>query len=357
MKKNLMLLALFAGLTACVPDNAQAAEEEVVNIYSYRQPYLIEPMLKAFTDETGIKTNVVFAKEGIFERVKAEGEHSPADLVFTVDIANLVAGAENHGISQPIVSEVVEKNIPENFIAKDKKWVGLTKRVRLIAVSKDRMKLEEAPKTYEDLADPKYKGKICIRSGKNNYNVSLLASIIAAHDEAYAQKWLQGLKDNLARAPQGNDRAQVKAIAEGICDIAVLNNYYLGNMLFEYDEKAGKVVPNEKQKGWVEAVNVIYPNQAENDRGAHANISGVLLTKYAPNKANALKLIEFLTGDKAQHMYAEVNNEFPLKKDVEASELVKQWGTPKVDPVDMNKIANLREKALLIIDKVQFDGE
>lgn len=351
MKK---ILAPFSLATLAFASTATAADD-VVNIYSYRQPFLIEPFLSKFTEETGIKTNVVFAKKGIFERVKAEGEQSPADLIFTVDIANLTAGAGKHNIAQAINSKTVSANIPAQYIETDNKWVGLTQRVRVIATSKDRLPMTDAPKTYEDLANPRYKGQICIRSGKNKYNVSLIASMIAAHGEADTKKWLEGVKANLARKPQGNDRAQVKGIAEGVCNIAVLNNYYLGKMLYKYDKKQGKNVPNDKQKGWVDQINIIFPNQ--DGRGAHANISGVLLAKNAPNKANAVKLVEFLTSDTAQHMYAELNYEYPLKKGVSASELVSSWGTPKVDSIDMNQIAGLRGKALELVDEVQFDDE
>ncbi len=349
MKKH--LFALSVGLLSL---SAVSAEEQVVNIYSYRQPFLIKPFLTKFTEETGIKTNVVFSKKGIFERVKSEGKDSPADLIFTVDISKLKAGAYKHDIAQPIESETVEKNIPAQYIAKDKKWVGLTKRVRVFAVSKE-MPLSQAPKTYESLADPKYKGQICIRSGKNKYNVSLIASMIAAHGEAEAKKWLEGLKANLARKPQGNDRAQVKAVAEGVCSIAVLNNYYLGKMLFKYDKKLKKNVPNVEQRDWVQKVNIIFPNQE--DRGAHANISGVLLAKNAPHKENALKLINFLTGEQAQAMYAELNYEYPLKEGVQPSALLASWGAPKVDSVSMNKIADLGDTALKLVDEVQFDGK
>lgn len=355
MKKNLIALTTAALAMTGVVQAHDSHDHGEVNIYSYRQPFLIEPFLKAFSEETGIKTNVVFSKKGIFERVKAEGQDSPADVILTVDIANLTAGADKHGIAQPIESKTVETNIPAQFIANDKEWVGLTKRIRVIATSKDRLPLADAPKTYEALADPKYKGKICIRSGKNKYNVSLIASMIAAHGEAETKTWLEGVKANLARKPQGNDRAQVKGIAEGICDIAVLNNYYLGKMLFKYDEAQGKNVPNEKQRGWVDQVNIIFPNQ--DGRGAHANISGVLLAKHAKNKDNALKLIDFLTSDHAQKMYAELNYEYPLKADVPASDLVASWGTPKVDSVDMNKVAELGETALKLVDEVQFDAD
>ncbi|MPV86193.1 extracellular solute-binding protein [Ostreibacterium oceani] len=337
-----MLKKSLIGASLALIAAANTASANEVNIYSYRQPFLIEPFLERFTQETGIKTNVVFAKEGIFERIKTEGDLSPVDLVLTVDVARLASASKKHDLAQPIISDVVAANIPAQFIGEDNAWVGLSKRVRIIATSKERMPLADAPKTYEDLADPQYQGKICIRSAKNIYNISLIASMIAAHGEAETKTWLQGVKNNLARKPQSNDRGQVQAIAEGVCDIAVLNNYYIGAML----EKAD-------QKDWVDTINITFPNQ--DDRGAHANVSGVVLIKSAPNKDNAMKLIEFLTEDTAQQMYAEANFEYPLKADAQLSDLVASWGDYKTDSLEMSKLYDLREQALNLIDEVGFD--
>lgn len=320
--------------------SASAADE--VNVYSYRQAFLIEPILAAFTKETGIKTNIIFDKKALLDRIKSEGENSPADVILTVDIGRLT-DAKEMGLTQAINSDVVAANIPAEFIDADKQWVGLTNRARVVAVSDEAKAKLPAIKTYADLAKPEYKGTICIRSGKNLYNVSLIASMIKHHGEEKAKAWLEGLKSNLARKPQGNDRAQVKAISEGVCDIAVLNSYYVGKMLND-----------DKQKAWMDGVTILFPNA--DDRGTHVNISGVALAKNAPNKANAQKLIEFLTGDTAQNMYAEVNYEYPVKVDVKPSKLVASWGELNKDKTSLNDIAKLRVRALEMVDEVGFDN-
>jgi iron(III) transport system substrate-binding protein len=287
MKKIALLAVLAAG-------SVQAAEE--INVYSARQAYLIEPIVKEFEKDQGIKVNLVYAEDGLAERLAREGKHTPADLVLTVDISRLMELVEND-LVQPVESQTLNKNIPAQYRDPDNRWFALTTRVRNIYTSKDRIG-KPADITYESLADPKYKGKICTRSGKNSYNVALVASMIAHHGEAKTHSWLEGVKANLARKPQGNDRDQVKAIKEGICDLSLGNSYYLGKML-----------QDEEQKTWADAVYINFPNQQ--DRGAHVNVSGVLMTKYAKNKAAALKLMEYLSADKAQQMYAELNMEYP----------------------------------------------
>ena len=321
---------------------AQAADSGVVNVYSYRQPYLIEPLLKEFTDETGIKVNVIFAEKGLIERIQAEGRNSPADVLLTVDIGNLTQ-AKTAGIAQPVQTEAIDAAVPQAYRAKDDEWIGLTRRARVIYASKDRVKQDTI--TYEELADPKWRGKICTRSGQHPYNVALIASMIAAHGEEWTEEWLKGVKANLARKPAGNDRLQVKGVYAGECDLALGNTYYMGAML--NDEK------EPEQKAWAESVNILFPNSA--DRGTHINVSGAALAKYAPHKANAIKLVEFLASDKGQEMYAEVNYEYPVKEGVPASELVQSWGTFKVDPISLEEIAGLRKTASELVDKVGFD--
>ncbi len=321
---------------------AQAADSGEVNVYSYRQPYLIEPLLKEFTDETGIKVNVIFAEKGLIERIQAEGRNSPADVLLTVDIGNLTQ-AKTAGIAQPVQTEAIDAAVPQAYRAKDDEWIGLTRRARVIYASKDRVKQDTI--TYEELADPKWRGKICTRSGQHPYNVALIASMIAAHGEEWTEEWLKGVKANLARKPAGNDRLQVKGVYAGECDLALGNTYYMGAML--NDEK------EPEQKAWAESVNILFPNSA--DRGTHINVSGAALAKYAPHKANAIKLVEFLASDKGQEMYAEVNYEYPVKEGVPASELVQSWGTFKVDPISLEEIAGLRKKASELVDKVGFD--
>lgn len=317
-----------------------AMAQEEVNVYSYRQAFLVEPLFQGFTDETGIKVNVVFAKKGLAERLQREGANSPADLIFTVDIGRLNEVVEKD-LVQPVDSNVLSENIPAQYRDPSNLWFGLTTRTRSVYASKERVDLADIQR-YEDLADPKWKGKICTRSGKHPYNLALIASMIAHHGEAEAEAWLRGVKANLARKPQGNDRAQVKAIYEGECDLSLGNNYYLGNMLQDAD-----------QIKWAEAVNITFPNS--NDRGTHVNISGMALTKSAPNKGNAIKLMEYLTGNTAQTIYAEENFEYPVNPSVQPSQLVASWGSFKSDELPLSKIANLRKAAAQMVDKVGFD--
>lgn len=319
-----------------IPSMAQ----EEVNVYSYRQAFLVEPLFQGFTDETGIKVNVVFAKKGLAERLQREGANSPADLIFTVDIGRLNEVVEKE-LVQPVDSTILSENIPAQYRDPGNLWFGLTTRTRSVYASKERVDLADIQR-YEDLADPKWKGKICTRSGKHPYNLALIASMIAHHGEAEAEAWLRGVKANLARKPQGNDRAQVKAIYEGECDLSLGNNYYLGNMLQDAD-----------QTKWAEAVNITFPNS--NDRGTHVNISGMALTKSAPNKANAIKLMEYLTGKTAQTMYAEENFEYPVNPTVQPSQLVASWGSFKSDELPLSEIAGLRKAAAQMVDKVGFD--
>ncbi|MFU2080565.1 Fe(3+) ABC transporter substrate-binding protein [Avibacterium endocarditidis] len=335
MKKTLSALALLTTFAA----PAFAANE--VNVYSYRQPYLIEPILKQFEQETGVKVNFIFADKGLVERVKREGELSPADVLLTVDISRVME-IVNAGLAQSIQSSVLENNIPAQFRDSQGKWFALTSRARVVYSSKDLVGKLPASFTYYDLAKPELKGKVCVRSGKHSYNVSLIASMIAHDGVEKAKDFLTGLKANLAQKPQGGDRDQVKAIKEGVCDYSLGNSYYYGKML-----------EDEKQKSWAEAAYINYPNQET--VGTHMNISGVVVAKYAPNKDNAVKLVEFLSGDKAQHLYAELNHEYPVKPSVQKSKLVQSWGEFKQDNLPLEKIAENYENALKLIDEVKFD--
>ncbi len=337
IKQKFTYSALFAALTAS-SFAASAADE--VNVYSFRQPFLIEPIMEKFTEQTGIKVNILFAKKGLIERVKREGELSPADLVLTTDISRLMQ-LENDGLTQAVDSQVLTENIPSQYRDPEQQWFALTTRVRNIYSSAERVG-PAANITYQDLASPAFKGKICTRSGKHPYNVSLVASVIAHQGEAAAKEWLEGVKANLARKPQGNDRAQVKAIKDGLCDYSLGNNYYLGKMLAD-----------PKQVSWAEAVNINFPNQQTN--GAHVNVSGVVLTKYAPNKDNAVKLMEFLSDDVAQQMYAEVNYEYPVNESVPPSKLVASWGAFKADKLPLADVAKHHQAAVKLLDEVKFD--
>jgi iron(III) transport system substrate-binding protein len=335
LKSIFSRLSLFLAIAA--PLAASAAE---VNVYSYRQAFLIEPLFQGFTEETGIKVNVVFAKKGLAERLEREGRNSPADLVFTVDIGRLNEVVQKD-LVQSVDSDTLTKNIPEQYREPNNLWFGLTSRTRSIYISNSRVDASKLTR-YEDLANPEWQGKICTRSGKHPYNLALIASMIAHHGEAKAEEWLKGVKSNLARKPQGNDRAQVKAIYEGVCDVSLGNNYYLGMM-----------INDPAQKPWADAVTITFPNQA--DRGTHVNISGMALTKSAPNKESAIKLMEYLSEKKAQTMYAEDNFEYPVNPSVAPSKLVASWGEFKSDTLPLSEIAKYRKDAAKLVDRIAFD--
>ena len=335
MKSIITAAALALSL---VPSFATMANEEV-NVYSYRQPFLINPVVKDFTAKTGIKVNVVFAKKGLSERLQREGKHTKADLVLTTDISRLMELTDK-GLTQAVTSDVINENVPANLRDADNHWFALTTRVRNLYVSKER--IGDMALRYEDLSSPKFKGKICTRSGKHPYTVALIASMISHHGYDDAKVWLAGFKANLARRPQGNDRAQIKAITQGQCDIALGNSYYFG-----------KILKDEKQKVWAESVAITFPNQQ--DRGAHINVSGMALTKFAHNKTAAIKLMEYLTDDLAQSIYAQVNMEYPVKVGVKPSPLVASWGEFKADQLSMSEIAKNRKLALKMLDQVKFD--
>jgi iron(III) transport system substrate-binding protein len=331
------LLTLVSLSNGLVPP-ASAGEEEV-NIYSYREPGLIDPLLAAFTEKTGIKTNVVFAKNGLVERLAAEGRNSPADVLLTNEFG-LLTQAVKAGATQPVRSSVIDQAIPESLRDPNGHWFGLTRRARVVYASKDRVDRDSI--TYEELADPKWRTKICTRSGQHTYNVALVASMIAHHGKEETEKWLEGLKANLARKPAGGDRDSVRDVKAGLCDLAIGNTYYMAAML-----------KNPDQKEWADAVRIIFPNA--NGRGTHVNISGMALTANSPHKDNALKLMEFLVSSKAQEIYAQANGEYPVVPGVPASELVESWGTLKADALPLEKIAELRKQASELVDNVQFD--
>ena len=330
---------LVIGATAIADEQAAISGE--VNVYSYRQPFLIQPMFDSFTRQSGVKVNVVFAKKGLVERLEQEGRNSPADLIFTVDIGRL-SDAKDAGVTQSIRTAALTKAIPEAFRQDEGHWYGLTQRARILYVSKDRVAAADAPKTYEELADPKWAGRICTRSGTHVYQVALTSAMIAHHGTEKAEAWLRGLKSNLARKPQGNDRAQVKAISEGECDVSLGNNYYFGLML-----------QNKEQFAWAQSVYPVFPTLG--NQGTHVNIAGMALTKASPNKNNAVKLMEFLTSDLAQQMYAEQNFEYPIVAGVPQAGLLRSMGTLKADPLDLDKIAANRSKAVKLVNEVGYN--
>ncbi|MBL4940111.1 MAG: extracellular solute-binding protein [Colwellia sp.] len=335
-KASKLVSKLICGVAVTLSFIASAAQE--VNVYSYRQPFLVQPLFDQFTEQSGIKVNVVFAKKGMAERLAREGEYSPADILLTTDISRLIE-LYDRGLLQANHDKVLTDAIPAQYRAQDNSWFALTTRVRNIYSSK---RLGVVEINYEDLADVKYQGRICTRSGKHAYTVALVASMIAEHGEADTLIWLEKFKANLARKPQGNDRGQVQAIHQGLCDISLGNSYYFGKML-----------KNEQQKIWADGVNINFPNQA--NRGAHVNISGMGLAKYSPNVDNAKKLMIFLVSEYAQQLYAETNMEYPVRVGVVPSKLVASWGEFKADSLPLEIIAKNRTLALKLIDKARFD--
>ena len=290
MSPTRSLLGAIAITVTASSFTSTTAFAETVNIYSYRQPDLIAPLLDEFTKQTGIKTQVQFLKKGMVEKLKAEGTNSPADVILTVDIGRL-SSITGEGLTQPVTNKTINSNIPANYRDPSGTWFGLTTRGRVVYASKDRVTQDTI--TYEELADPKWKGKICTRSGQHAYNIALIASMIANKGAEYTETWLTGVKNNLARTPDGNDRAQAKGIFSGECDLGIGNTYYVG--LMQNNKK------DPEQKEWAKSMKVLFPNTE--DRGTHVNLSGMALAKHSPNKDAAIKLMEFLSSGTAQELY------------------------------------------------------
>jgi iron(III) transport system substrate-binding protein len=312
-----------------------------VNIYTTREPGLIQPVMDAFTAETGIAVNLSYIDDGLVERLTAEGARSPADLVMTVDIANLKQIVDA-GVVQAVESDVLNAAIPAQLRSDENLWFGLTTRARIIYASKDRVADGEVT-TYEDLTSDKWAGRICSRSGLNNYSLALLSAVIAHKGEDGARDWAAGLRENLARKPEGNDRAQVRAIWAGECDISLGNTYYMGGMLADPEQQA-----------WANSVRIIFPTFE--DGGTHVNVSGVAMTQSAPNRDEAVQLMEFLVSPAAQAIYAETNHEYPVLAGAARSELVSSWGEFTPDTVDLNELAANRPVSVRITEEVNFDG-
>ena len=338
MNKYLVQLTLITSLSIFAATPTLAADE--VNLYSARKENLIKPLLDRFTESSGIAVNLVTGNaSALIKRLEAEGRNTPADLLLTTDAGRLHA-AHSKELLQSIDDEEVQKQVPAHLFGKDSHWVGLSQRSRVVVYSNERVKSEELS-SYEDLADPKWKGKICVRSSDNIYNQSLLASIIAHHGAEEAENWAKGVVANMGRAPKGNDRAQVTAVAIGECDLAIVNNYYVGNMI-----QSAK----DQERDAVSKINVFYPNQA--DRGAHMNVSGIGITKHSKNTESARKLIEFLVSDTAQQWYADKNNEYPVRTDIDVSETVAAWGYPfKQDQLPVSQLGELNAEAVKIFDR------
>jgi iron(III) transport system substrate-binding protein len=332
------IAAALAGATA--PASAQSGE---VNIYSYREPALIQPLLDNFSAETGIKANVLFAGNGLLERVAAEGELSPVDVVLTVDIGNLV-GAKEQGLTQPITTPALTERLEPQFRDPDGHWAALSLRARVFYVSKDRV--DATALTYEDIAGSEWKGRLCTRPGDHVYNIGLIASRIALWGMDRTREWLTAVRDNLAHAPTGGDRDGVKNILAGTCDLAIGNTYYMGHMLNNESEP--------EQKEWANSARIVYPTTADGD-GTQVNAAGAFIAKHAPNVENANRLIEFLLSDEAQQMYADTNYEFPAVTSVEPADLTLSWGELVPSKATLTDIAQYRDEAAALVDELKFN--
>nr|WP_324257108.1 extracellular solute-binding protein [Cellvibrio fontiphilus] len=333
-------LGLLAALTLSPLLNAATPKAEV-NLYTTREPALIEPLLKAFSESSGIKVNTLFLKDGLAERVASEGERSPADLLMAVDFGNLTDLVDK-GVTQPLQSALLEKTIAAPLRDANGHWFALSMRARTLYVSKE---LDLPAISYEQLAAPEWKGKVCIRSGQHPYNTALIAHMIAKHGEAKAETWLRGLKANLAQRPGGGDRDVARDILGGLCDVGLANSYYLGLM------RSG--AGGADQQKWGDGINALLP--VFKDGGTHVNVSGAALAKHAPNKANAIKLLEFLVSAEAQAIYAQANYEYPVNAVAALNPIIAALGELKVDPTSLADISKHRKAASLLVDKVGFD--
>ena len=338
MKRVIIFISSILILSSCVETTKESNE---INLYSQRHYEVDVKQYEAFEKKTGIKVNVVKANaDELIERLKNEGENSPADLFISVDAGKLQK-AKDLDLLQKISSPVINQNIDPDLKDVDGFWIPITYRARIVVYSKDRVNVDDLS-TYANLTDKKWRDKVLVRPSSNPYNQALLSSIVANNGVDAASKWASDLVKNFARNPKGNDRDQVKAIAAGQGDLAIVNSYYIGLLLSSENKeeiKAGS------------SVGVFFPNQEEDETGSHINISGIGLTKNAPNKENAIKLMEFLTSESAQKTYTNTSYEYPANPNVEPNEIVKKWGSFKKDKLDLNKLGEFRNKAIEIFDK------
>ncbi len=333
-------LLLLAGLGAVVWYAGAALAGEEVNLYSARKEELIKPLLERFTRTTGIKVNLVTGKEdALLQRLKSEGRNTPADLLLTSDAGRLYR-AQEAGVLAPVESAALNKLVPAHYRDPHGYWFGLSVRARPIVYVTRRVHAHELS-SYEALADPKWKGRICIRSSDNIYNQSLVASMIAHRGVAATESWARGFVANFARPPVGGDRDQVLAAAAGQCDVAIVNTYYLAGMLTDKDPA---------QRAAAGKLAVFWPNQS--DRGAHVNVSGIGVTAAARNRANAVRLAEFLAGDEAQAWYAEVNHEYPVRTTIAAGKTLRAMGSFKADRLGLHELGKHNAEAVRLMDRV-----
>jgi iron(III) transport system substrate-binding protein len=331
----LLPLVLLLPLVAC-----EIEEEPLVNVYSHRHYDTDEALFQRFTEETGIRVRVVSASaDELITRLEREGPASPADVLITVDAGRLHR-AKERGLLQPVRSEVLEAAIPPRLRDPEGFWFGLTSRARIIAYARDRVDPEEDLSTYEDLADERWAGRLVARTSENIYNISHMASMVAVHGEAEAEAWAQSVVANFARPPQGNDTDQIRDVAAGIGDVALVNSYYVGRLL-NSDDAASRALGDR--------VGVFFPNQ--DDRGVHINVSGAGVTAHAPNRAHAVRLVEFLVAEEAQGAFAEANFEYPVREGIPWAPVLEEWGRFQADTLDLERLGELNNAAVQVFDR------
>ena len=336
LKINIFIILLLGLVSQCFAQNHE------LNVYSARKEALIKPLLDNFTQQTGIKVNLVTGKaDALLKRLESEGRNSPADLLITTDAGRLYR-AQKSGSLQAVNSKTLTQLIPAKYRDPDGYWYGLSVRVRAIFYVKNKIDISHLS-SYEDLTKPEFKNKICIRSSNNIYNQSLVSSLIAAHGIAETEKWATSLVQNFARHPTGGDRDQIRAAASGQCDIAIANTYYYAAMLTDKDSKDYSAA---------EKLSLLWPNQ--NNRGSHVNISGAAVTRFAKNKESAIKLIEFLVNKESQEWYAQVNHEYPIRKDVNSSALLSAWGQFKSDFINLSLLGKNNPDAVRLMDRAKW---
>jgi iron(III) transport system substrate-binding protein len=339
MKKSIYLLLTAIILISCKTEKKEGDTNELT-VYTHRHYESDQELFKKFEQNSGIKLNIVNASaDELIQKMTLEGEQSPADVLITVDAGRLYR-AKSQGLLQSFSSSLIDSIVPKHLMDEDGQWIALTKRARVIAYSKDRVDSTQLS-TYDDLTSNEWDNKILVRSSSNIYNQSLLASIIENQGSEYAENWAKGVVNNMARTPKGNDRDQVKAVANNEGDVAIVNTYYIGKLLDSEDEaevKAGK------------SVSIFFPNQETT--GTHINVSGIGIAKYSPNKENALAFVEFLIQEEAQSIFAGSNFEYPVNSNVEPAQILKSWGTFKEDELSLNKLGENNKEAVTIFDKV-----
>ncbi|MDA8675896.1 extracellular solute-binding protein [Alphaproteobacteria bacterium] len=337
-----VILILSAAFLIAGAGLIRTAKAETLNIYSYRSPQLLQPLLDAYTDETGVSFRVLQLKKGMAQRLEAEGENTEADIALTVDISRL-SELDNLGLLAAVDSKILNKNIPEHLRDPDSKWFALSTRARVAVVSVDRVDTSKL-KRIEDLADKHWQGRVCTRKGSHAYNRSLLASIIAHNGQASAQEWAAALVANMSRKPQGNDRAQANAIYSGQCDVALMNTYYYGLMSNNMDKI--------EQQEWAKATRIVFLNQGDGDRGQHVNISGAGILETSKNYDAAVAFLEWLSEPKAQRIYSSTNYEYPVNPAVEPDDEIKSWGSFRADSLFVEDLSDAAPAAQRIINIV-----